>query len=259
VARPPDKSSASQFRTQSYIESWAANNPFYAPHVNWAFDTTDTTLGRSAAYSGNVQVAGYNNVTPQNKGIDENNPINWASPVRRGTAYDRFGAVNKQVGDVQLGLVLMGGYQFPGQAFSPERTKSGLWGANPLAKWMNKQGVQGYVPEGRRYRNGRRETGWSTMLSRSITSNKAVGGVGQSSEDSTQEVYSTQETRLATRAEFTNEQFNAEAGKFGRTWAGFKPLSTHSLNPHFDSKLGQMFKTENANTGFARRSTERRL
>jgi hypothetical protein len=184
--------------------------------------------------------------------------MNWASPVRRGTAYDRFGNVNKQVGDVNLGLVLMGGFQFPGQAFAPSRRKSGIFGANPLAKWMNSRGTQGISYENRRVRNWQRERGWTTQLSHSISSNKAPGGLGQSSRDSTEEMYSTQETRLGTRAHFTEEELNKDTGEFGRTWAGFKPLSVHAMNPHYDAKLGQMFKTESVTeTGFARRTTRR--
>jgi hypothetical protein len=236
------------------MESWAANNPFYAPHVNWAFSTEDTTRTQAAARSGVVRVASYSNVTPQNRGINENDPMNWASPVRSGTSYDKFGNVNKQVGDVQLGLVLMGGFQFPGQAFMPDRSSLGTFSANKLARWMNKQGVGGYSPEGRRYRSYRRETGWSSMLSQSFSSNKAPDGIGQSSMDSTLERYSTQETRLGTRAYFTDEEMNKDTGRFGRTWAGFKPLGSHATNPHFDSKLTQMFKTENANVGAARRA-----
>ena len=256
MARAPDKSSASQFNTKDYTESWAANNPFYAKHVNWAFDTTDTTRGNAAARSGVVQTAGYNNITPQNRGISATDPNNWANPRHHSSApYDQFGNVKKQRGDVNLGLVLMGGYQFPGQAFAPEKGGAGVFGAGVLAKWMNKQGVGGWSPEMVRVRNRyRKETGWDMQLTQSLSPNKAPGGVGQSSEDSTTEMYSTQETRLGTRAYFSDEELNEETGKFGRTWAGYKPLGVHATNPHFDSKLGQMFKTENANVGFARRA-----
>ncbi len=260
MARAPDRSSASQFRTKGYTQSWAANNPYYASHVNWAFDTTDTTRSNAAARSGVVQTAGYNNVTPQDQGIDPNNPRNWASPVRRGTAYDRLGNVNKQKGDINLGLVLMGGYQFPGQSMVPERDALGFFGANPLARWLNAQGTGGYSPMNLRARNmANKETGWNVQLSQSISSNKAPGGVGQSSEDSTIERYSTQETRMGTRAFFTDEELDEETKKFGRTWAGFKPLRANLPNPHFDSALGQMFKTDNPNVGAARRAPVSKL
>jgi hypothetical protein len=259
VARAPDKSNASQFNVQNYTQSWAANNPFYAAHVNYAFSTADNTRTNAAARSGVVQTAGYTNVAPENRGISANDPMNWASPTRSGSSYDRFGNVNKQVGDLNLGLVLMGGNQFPGQAFMPERGKSGIFSANYLARWMNKQGTGGYSPSGLRARNTRREGGWGPVLSQSLTSNKAPGGVGQSSIDSTVEMYSTQETRLGTRAYFTDEEWNAGTKKYGRSWAGFKPLMTHSLDPHFDSKLAPMFKRESPDGGAARRVAKSRL
>ena len=264
MARAPDRSNAGQFNAQSYTQSWAANNPYYAPHVNYAFNTLDNTRTQAAVRSGVVHVAGYSNITPMDQGQDQKNPYNWASPIRNAdtTGYDQFGNVKKQKGDINLGLVMMGGYQFPGQAFNPSRTKYGLWEANPLAKWMNAQGTGGYSPTGlrdRRVGQSQRETGWMDLLSQSISSNKGPEGKGQSSEDSTLERYSTQETRLGTRAQFTNEEFNEGTSEFGRTWAGYKPLSPHAMNPHFDSKLTQMFKTENANVGFARRASERRL
>ncbi len=261
MARAPDRSSASQFKASDYMQSWAANNPYYAQHVNWQFDTFDTTRTKAAIRSGVVSGAGYNNISPEGLGYSSKDPYNFAHPTRSAdkTAYDQFGDVKKQRGDINLGLVLMGGYQFPGQAFNPSRTKYGLWEANPLAKWMNAQGVGGYSPEGRRGRNTQQETGWMSLLSQSISSNKGPEGVGQSSEDSTQEMFSTQETRLGTRAQFSNEEFNEGTGKFGSSWAGYKPLSPYAMNPHWDSKLTQMFKTENENVGFARRASERRL
>lgn len=259
MARAPDKSSASQFKTKHYIQSWAANNPFYAQHVNWAFSTRDNTRTDAAARSGVVKTAGYHNTTPEARGFSANNPMNWASPVRKDTAYDQFGNVPKQRGDVQLGLVLMGGFQFPGQAFSPARMKSGMWSANPLALWLKSKGRAGYSPANVRDRTYKQERGWTTQLSQSLTSNKAPGGTGQSSVDSTVEMYSTQETRLGTRAYFTDEEWNAGTGKYGRSWAGFRPLQTHALNPHFDSMLAPMFKKENPNVGAARRVVTSRL
>ena len=255
MARAPAKSEARQFNTDEYISSWAANNPFYAAHVNWEFSTEDTTRTQAAARSGVVHVAGYSNISPQNRGISQFDPQNWANPRHSpGVPYDRFGNVKTQRGDVQLGLALMGGLQFPGQAFMPDRTRSGLFVANRLSRWMNKQLIPGSVSSGRRDRQYEQERGWTVTLSQSISSNKAPDGIGQSSEDSTMAMYSTQETRLGTRAYFTDEELNKDTGKFGRTWAGFKPLGSHATNPHFDSKLGQMFKTENANVGFARRA-----
>jgi hypothetical protein len=64
---------------------------------------------------------------------------------------------------------------------------------------------------------------------------------------------------LGTRAYFTDEEWNAGTGKYGRSWAGFRPLQTHALNPHFDSMLAPMFKKENPNVGAARRVVTSRL
>ena len=254
MARAPDKSSARQFNAKQYMESWAGNNPYYAPHVNWSYSTNNNVRTEAAARSGVVQTGGYTNISPQNRGIDANDPMNWASPVRSGSSYDRFGNVNKQVGDVQLGLAQMGGFQFPGQAFMPQRNKSGIFSANALSRWMNSKGSGGGSPTMLRGRNTGRERGWSPMLSQALSSNKAPGGVGQSSVDSTVEMYSTQETRLGTRAYFTDEEWNEGTQRYGRSWAGFRPLQTHASNPHFDSMLAPMFKRENPNTGFARRA-----
>jgi len=251
VARPPDRSSAKQFRSKNYMQSWAANNPYYASHVNWAFNTLDTTRTQAAARSGIVHVAGYTNVSPQDRGI-EANAWTMANPRNNmNVPYDQFGNVKKQRGDINLGLVLMGGYQFPGQAFAPTQrygSNSGLFMANQLATWLNAK-HQGILAgqTGTRYRrdarNARnRERGWETTLSQSIGSNK---GTGASSLDTTIARYSTQETRLGTRATFADR----------RTWEGWRPLSSYRMNPHFNSRLGQMFQTENTNTGFARRVT----
>lgn len=261
MARPPDESSARQFNVTRYTESWAANNPYYATHVGWEFDTTDTTRTQAAIKSGVVRTAGYYNVRPEDRGISASSLYNQANPRHHSSVpYDRFGNVKKQRGDIQLGLVLMGGLQFPGQAFAPVQGKAGVFGPNYLARWMNsKMAGKQLSLSGMRARNQVRERGYTDFLSQSISSNKAPGGVGQSSRDTTQEMYSTQETRLGTRAIFTSEEIDKETGKYGRTWAGYRPLSAHAMNPHFDSKLGQMFKTENPNIGFARRSGDRRL
>ncbi len=263
MARAPDKSSAGQFSTASYTASWAANNPYYAGHVNWAFNTFDTTRGslggesQAALKSGVVHQASYSNIKPQDSGYDQKNQSNWASPINSSDVpYDQYGQVKKQVGDMQLGLVMMGGYQFPGNAFGYKKTLQGFV-PDELSLWMMNQGTGGARTTGLRYRRYSekwREKGWQTQLSQSLYSNKGPGGISQSSEDSTIERYSTQETRRGTRSAFTDETLNEETGKFGRSWAGFQPLSTHSKEAHFDFRLGQMFKSENPNTGAARRT-----
>lgn len=102
-----------------------------------------------------------------------------------------------------------------------------------------------------------RSTGWVGLLTQSSGPNKAFalggGGRGQSSEDSTKEVYSTIETRMGTRASFTDETWNEAKGKFAQSWAGFKALQNTGGTPYLRTELGQMFHRKNPNTGFARR------
>lgn len=211
-----------------------------AAYVNRAFDTTDTTRTNAAVRSGIVQTAGYQRASPA-----------YSPDV----PYDRSRSVKKQKGAIDLGLVLMGGYQFSGQTFTPTMGKGGLFVANPLTRWMNRQGKGGYSPMNVRARNRYyKDIGWVGVLSQSLDPNKGPQGYGQSSEDATIERYSTQETRMGTRATFTDEEFDEETKKYGRTWAGYRPLSTHSKNPHFDSALSQMYKSQKTNVGFARRT-----
>ena len=102
-----------------------------------------------------------------------------------------------------------------------------------------------------------RSSGWRGLLTQSLSSNKAfstgAGGRGQSSEDSTTEVYSTQETRMGTRAAFTDEVWNEAKGKIGQTWAGFNALGQTGGTAFLPAQLGQMYVRENPNVGFARR------
>ncbi len=269
MARAPDKSSAEQFNVADYTSSWAANNPYYAAHVTWGFDTTDTTRGalggpsQSALKSGIVQVASYSNIHPEASGKSASDPLNWANPRHSSNVpYDRFGNVKKQAGDVNLGLVLMGGYQFPGQAFGYKQTQTRGFVPDGMSLWMLEQGMAGYSPSGlrsRKYGDRFRDKGWQATLTRSTTSNKGPGGYGQSSEDSTMEMYSTRETRLGKSVHFTDEEFDEETKKFGRSWAGYRRLASHGSNPHYDSSLGQMFVRGNVNVGEARRVATSRL
>ena len=102
-----------------------------------------------------------------------------------------------------------------------------------------------------------RSTGWAGLLTQSSGPNKAfaLGGAGrgQSSEDTTKEMYRTIETRMGTRAQFTDEVWNAAKTQFGRTWAGYKTMGPTGGTPFLHAQLGQMFKRENPNVGFARR------
>jgi len=257
VARAPDRSSAEQFSSASYMKSWWANNPYYASTAgqNYNFQAGNQYTD-AAARSGVVNTGGYLNVSPEARGIPKNaytraNPRNSSN-----VPYDYLGNVKKQKGDVNLGLVLMGGYQFPGQAFSPERDKTGRFGPNALTRWMIAQGAGGVSTNNLRYRQSaidNRSTGWRGLLTQSPGPNKAIGGRGQSSQDSTREMYSTIETRLGTRAQFTDEAWQEEGAKYGRSWAGFKALPDTGGSPHLMAELGQMYKRTDPNVGFARR------
>lgn len=263
MARPTDQPSASQFRTQAYITSWWANNAYYAPTAGYNYAYSPSNIYTDAAIrSGVVHTGGYTLLTPMQQGIGVSpytmaNPRNSASQAK----YDQFGNVKRQKGDVQLGLVLMGGYQFPGQAFMPVRGKDGRFEPNALVKWMTSLGAEGpTLPmlRNRRSSVGERVSGWAGILSESTGSNKAMSvpgaaGRGQSSEDSTQEMYSTEETRIGTRAQFTDEEWQEDKGKVGRSWAGFRALGSTGSTPHLDAELGQMYERTNPNVGFARR------
>lgn len=116
------------------------------------------------------------------------------------------------------------------------------------------------ILSGLRFRRSKainRSTGWIGLLTLSSGPNKAFalggGGRGQSSEDSTKEVYSTIETRMGTRASFTDETWNEAKGKFAQSWAGFKDLGDTGGTPFLRAELGQMFNRKNPNIGFARR------
>ncbi len=102
-----------------------------------------------------------------------------------------------------------------------------------------------------------RSTGWQGLLTQSSGPNKAMdtgaSGRGQSSADSTKAVYSTEETRMGTRAAFTDEVWNEAKGKFGQMWTGFRGLENTGGTPHLDAELGQMYVRTNPNVGFARR------
>jgi hypothetical protein len=100
-------------------------------------------------------------------------------------------------------------------------------------------------------------SGWRGLLTQSSGPNKAfdLGGAGrgQSSADTTKEMYSTEETRMGTRAWFTDEVWNEAKTRFGRTWTGYKSLGPTDETPFLRAELGQMFKQRNPNVGFARR------
>ena len=264
MARPGEGVTANDFHAGSYMQSWWANNSYYASTAGYNYAYQAGNIYTNAAIrSGVVNAGGYTNLTPGQRGIGVS-PQTMANPRNsaRQAPYDHLGNIKKQKGDVNLALVLMGGYQFPGQAFAPVRDKQGNWGPNELSKWMTSLGGNGprlgSMLRPRRSGVGERSTGWSGTLTQSTSSNKAfktpgAAGRGQSSEDSTQEMYSTEETRIGTRAQFTDEEWQEDKGKVARSYAGFKALGSTGTNPHLNAELGQMYQRENQNIGFARR------
>ena len=141
----------------------------------------------------------------------------------------------------------------------------GITGGDKHAKQMGHRGI-GYrwtypINRGLRYRiagDEWRSTGWVSQLTQSSGPNKAFGipgaaGRGQSSQDSTTAVYSTDETRMGTRAQFTDESWNEVKKSFSQSWAGYKDLGKTGATPHLNAQLGQMYTWNNPNVGFARR------
>ena len=255
------------------MQSWWANNPYYAGAgaQSYAFQAGNQYTN-AAIRSGIVNTGGYFNISPLGYGAMGQRGVrqtgvkkNWqtvSSTVNRNTPYDYLGNVMRQKGDVGLGWVLMGVMAFPGQAFAPKYSPKLGARPNALTTFMKNLnlGVGASNFTGLRYRRSNvnlQSTGWQGNLTQFGGSNKAfttgAGGRGQSSEDSTQEVYSTDETRVGTRAQFTDETWNPETNKIGRTWAGYKALEDTGSNPFLQAELGRMYKRENPNVGFARR------
>ncbi len=259
------------FRSKSYMESWWANNPYYAGTggIQYGYQAGNQYTN-AAIRSGVVNTGGYLNLSPLGFGAMGQQGVrqtgvkkDWrsvASNVNTGTPYDYLGNVQRQRGDIGLGWVMMGALAFPGQAFTPKYSPKLGIRPNDLSMFMQDLGHGGVSFSTNRYRRSNinlRSTGWQGNLTQSTGSNKAMdtgaSGRGQSSEDSTQEVYSTDETRQGTRAQFTDETWNSSKGKFGQSWAGYKKLEDTGSNPFLQAELGRMYKRENTNIGFARR------
>lgn len=281
MARAADYPGRVLFSTSSYISSWWTNNAYYAGTAGktYAFVAGDgytTSVGggyrgsRSALYSGVVHPAGYSAISPRGYGGTPSNPywgtprtmFNTSSPIRNAyQPYDAFGNIRRQRGDIQLGKLMMGGYQFPGQAFSPDYSPQKGLRANTLVRWFENLGMGGYTDPMVRFRRSDkswRSTGWAGNLTTATSANKALevpgaNGRGQSSEDSTTEMYKTIETTLGARSSFTDETWNEAKSKFAQSWAGWKELGDTGKQPYLDASLGQMFEEENTNVGFARR------
>lgn len=216
----------------THISSYMLANPSYAKQVyyNSGYDQGNVyvkvggsgTLSRAAAYSGVVTPSRYR-------------AIETKEQVNARLHKDRHSGLG------------MGG-RHPGGPFGhSDATGFNIKGGRPINPMLRF----------RRSQTSMRSTGWVGQLTLSAGPNKAFalggGGRGQSSEDSTKEVYSTIETRMGTRAAFTDESWNEAKGRFGQSWAGYKDLQSTSGSPHLRADLGQMFIRENPNVGFARR------
>ena len=236
MARPVDNPGRTPFKSQNYMESWATNNAYYAGNIGYSY-TMGNQYTKAAAYSGVVNLGGYTG-TPSASG--GNSFYNRTSNIsKKGQPYDMLGNPTKQRGSIPLGQVLMGGYQFPGQAFAPRQVDYGTWVANPLSMWMQSLGSGGTSYNYLRARNmgpDAQEKGWMMNL----TTAGKYEGKGSSSVYQGVERYSTQETRMG--KDIVNDP-----------QSGFKALDKHASDQHYMSGLSQMYKEENTDIGHARR------
>ena len=238
MARPSSK--PSQFSAGAYMSSQATHNAYYAGKYGYSY-TLGNLYTDAAAKSGIVNPGGYTGL-PQETGRLGSQRSNPRSS--RGQPFDQFGNPTQQKGDPVLQQVLMGGYQFPGQAFAPRRTKGGTYMANRLSMWMQSLGKGGRSYNfGQRRRLGvqNQSNKWQSQL----TQAPKGPGVGTSSVYQGFERYSIQETRMGADATDPN--------------AGFKRLQPHAQNQHYISELSNMYKEDTKETGFARRSQRKFL
>ena len=245
MARPASgRGGRAQFSAQSYMESQATNNAYYAGKYGYSY-TLGNQYTDAAIKSGVVNPGGYTGLPKPEQPGGMGAISGMTSPTsRRNQPFDRFGNPTKQKGDPVLAQVLMGGYQFPGQAFNPRRGAGGAFMANELSMWMNSLGLGGRSPNLGRYRRVGaqwQDIGWKYQLSMAPKQIEK----GESSIYQGFERYSTQETRMGTDATDPN--------------AGFKRLESHSQNQHYISELSTLYKEDNNETGFARRSQRRFL
>lgn len=237
MARPVSNPGRTLFKSVSYMESWATNNAYYAGNIGYSY-TMGNQYTKAAAYSGVVNLGGYTG-TPDPAGARDASKRAMVTS-KKGAPFDRFGNPTKQRGSIPLGQLLMGGYQFPGQAFAPKQVDYGVWVANPLSMWTQSLGAGGTSYNYLRARNigpDAQDQGWKTTLS---TAQK-YSGTGKSSVYQGVERYSTQETRLGKNI---TEDPNS----------GFKALEKHSSSQHYIPELSQMYKETNPNIGLARRN-----
>lgn len=245
MARPAAQPQRALFKSGAYMQNQAVRNAYYAGHYGYSY-TLSNTYTQAAAKSGIVNVGGYTGTPKKKRGVSNYYQQQTAQNAP-GQPFDRFGNPRQQQGDLQLAQVLMGGYQFPGQAFAPRRTKGGVFIANRLSMFIQSLGVGGisynYL-RARRRGPGQESTGWRYSLTYAadrVEDEKASSSIYQGFER-----YSTQETRLGTASSIDPN-------------AGFKRLAGHAPDQHYISELSQMYKKEDTQTGPARRYERRFL
>ncbi len=111
-----------------------------------------------------------------------------------------------------------------------------------------------------RFRNAYKSTGWKYQLTQSKGPNKGPHGFSQSSVDSTQEVYTTEETRFNNPGIYdTNEKWNPKTKRFERQWKGWKNLRVNKRWKHYTLSTATMFGAENKDVGAARRAKRKQV
>jgi len=265
MARAPTHPERVLFSTEAYMNSWAASNMFYAQFIaagsspsQWIEDKyadfrIPTQNPQAALKSGIVDRGGYVNIIPKSgpaAGLRAS--PNYAASQ---TNFNYLGARKKQKPDLGVGWVAMGGYAFPGQAFTPVRNpKTGGFGPNALSLFMVGHGMMGNGsgllsrapdPTGVRARKtpGKKyDRGWTSTLDYAINGGqRGEGGIGHSSVDTTNEMYATKETASGANMYDTDEQMGPN-GSWTRLYAGFKRLAPHSQNQNYITDLGNMYK-----------------
>lgn len=240
MARPVAHPERALFQGGNYRTHEATQNAYYAGKYgySWTFGTGKT---QSAERSGKAHKGHYTGSPDMSERYDPHKQQSVINP--RGMPFDQYGNPTRQQGDTVLGQMLMGGYQFPGQAFAPRRTEKGQFIANRLSMFLQSLGTGGYshnMLQRRRKGEGAQSTGWKLTLSQSMGANKEPDGKGKSSIYQGKERYSTQETRMGTN-------YGTDPN------AGFKALQQHGSDQHYLPELANMYKEQNTDTGPARR------
>jgi len=278
MARAGSNPTLQPFSTQTYIESWAASNLFYADYINETNAKARMSTGKdsqgpvrdyvtgnintqAAARSGVVNSGGYNaRYDPASKYANTRATPNYAA---KDAGLDIFGNKKRQKNDAALSMrAVEKTYGLPGAATVPSRSRGGKFIPNTLSVFLMKRGSGGVSPSMLRGRNtgtsiGQMSTrGWKSQLSQSEGPQKGQGGVGQSSIDSTNEMYMTKETARGHNMYDTDEKLN-ENKEFGRDWAGWNNLPLHEDRPNYLTGLGNMYKEGTQPSGYSKRKLSR--